>query len=421
MPMASTTPALLDDLDLENEGSLQIFAPGAELLPANTTPAGVWLLLSGSVRSLAALPPQGDWRTVARHGPGELVGWLGLVHGRPLEHLRAAEAVQACHITAERFEQIWAQKALLRDWCAAQTPAIEAVHLLQQLAHGDPARVQQLEHWQQLLPQIRWLINAEPEEEAGALWFGVDGTPWPKPLAQEAWQQRLVLLPSPPSLTSSALVNAELSELLAPPAPQPLAYATKPATLELMPASGPLPVAMAICQALAGFFQVPVNRDNLRDQIESTLQRQSQLNLINMGQLISSMSLAVVMVEVPADQLERVPTPSVLLHGGHFALLDGVDNDGRLRLLEPELGPLRIPLADLLVPGQSTIPLLLVQRRSDSREARFNWSWFAPYIAPHKRELIEVLVASAVVNTLALVTPLGMQRLIDARFTGRVR
>ena len=41
-----------------------------------------------------------------------------------------------------------------------------------------------------------------------------------------------------------------------------------------------------------------------------------------------------------------------------------------------------------------------------------------PFLKPHRRELIEVVATSAVVNVLALVTPLGIMRLINTQTTG---
>ena len=395
------------------QGEVRHYPIGAVLLEPHEPVPGVWWIVQGSVRSLAALPPQGDWRTVDRLGPGCLVGWLGLLHQQPLEHLRVAEPLQARFLPADRFEQLWHSHPALPAWCAAQTPPIEALQLLRRLAHGDPGRSLQLEQWQQLLPELHWwaadaadgaLEPPPPSPEFSGQWWA------PLDTAQQAWQRRLIWLPAVAEPETTALVKAELAPLLAPSSAQ--------APLELMPASGPLNIPLALCQALARCFNVPFNRDGLRDQVGAILQRQGQLNLINIGQLLSGMSLGVVMAEVPAAQLARVPTPAVLQHNGAFALLDGVDPDGSLRLLEPELGPLRLPAGELLADGQTTIELLLLQRRADSQEARFSWSWFGPYLAPHKRELIEVLVASAVVNTLALATPLGMQRLIDGSFTG---
>ncbi len=399
-----------------------LFQLGEVLVPAHAPSPGVWWIVGGSVRSLAALPPQGDWRTVERHGSGSMVGWVGLVHGRPLEYLRAVEAVEALFISGPQFRQLWQERPELSAWCSGQTPAIEALQLLQQLAHADPARGQQLEGWQQLLPLLRWQVGTDPTlpvpQDSQGHWYWPEGTRWPESPGQPSWQQRLLWLPNPPAAETSALVKAQIGALLVPRSGPQQGDAAGSAVLELRPAAGPSDTPLAICEALAHYFHVPCNRDSLRDQIEAMLQRQQQLNLINLGQLLGGMSLSVVLTEVPIAQLERVPTPAVLQHEGCFALLDGVDPDGRLRLLEAELGPLHLPMQELLAAGQDTIELLLLHRRQDSKDARFSWSWFGPYIAPHKRELIEVLVASVVVNTLALATPLGMQQLIDANFTG---
>ena len=381
---------------------------GEPLSEAQLQPEGVWLIEAGSVRSLALLPTETHWRTIERFGPGQLVGWLGFVLQQPLEHLRAAEPLQGCWLGAKGFEQLWAEEPDLQQWCAQQWPVAEALQLLNTLSHANPARAAQLDHWQALLGQLHGQLGSEPSLVAGGS--------WQRSGADVAWQQRWLWFPDPEPLPStSALVKADPAELLPPPA---AALPQRNRPHELPRASGPQAIPLAICQALATHFNVPCNRDGLRDQIAAILQRQNQLNLINLGQLLSSMSLGVVLTEVPTAQIGRVPTPAALQRNGNFALLDGVDPDGRLRLLEPELGPIRVPLADLLVPGQTTLELLLLQRRPDSKQARFSWGWFGPFLAPHKRELGEVLLASAVTNTLALATPLGMQRLIDANFSG---
>ena len=72
-------------------------------------------------------------------------------------------------------------------------------------------------------------------------------------------------------------------------------------------------------------------------------------------------------------------------------------------------------MASLLQEGQDRLKLLLLRRRPDSKQRRFSWGWYGPFLQPHKRELIEVLATSAVVNVLALVTPLGIMRLINAK------
>ena len=112
------------------------------------------------------------------------------------------------------------------------------------------------------------------------------------------------------------------------------------------------------------------------------------------------------------------PAQRSLTPKGQINLLEGIDADGQLRLLDPELGPLKLTPEAIQPESGQRLPMLLVRRRPDSKEQRFSWSWYGPFLRPHRRELIEVLVTSAVVNVLALVTPLGVMRLINARTGG---
>ena len=131
-PQAIGSDSLLTDglLALLTGRGRQLFlTPGEVLLPAGESPRAVWVVVNGSVRSLATLPPQNDWRTVERHPSGTLVGWLGLMYGRPLEHLRAGELCELLEVPAAVFHDLWNQESELRQWCAEQAPNLEAVSL----------------------------------------------------------------------------------------------------------------------------------------------------------------------------------------------------------------------------------------------------------------------------------------------------
>ncbi|MGB7565918.1 MAG: peptidase domain-containing ABC transporter, partial [Prochlorococcaceae cyanobacterium] len=72
-----------------------------------------------------------------------------------------------------------------------------------------------------------------------------------------------------------------------------------------------------------------------------------------------------------------------------------------------------LPPAQLLEGGDGTVELLLLQRKPDAKEQRFGWGWFGPFIQDHRRQLIEVLALSFVINLLKLAPALGIQVLID--------
>ncbi len=396
---------------------------GEELLAAGQPAPGIWWIESGSIRSLACLPPSQQWRTVERHTAGDLVGWLSSLHQRPIEHLRAAEPSSLKFIPTAELHQLWETEPGLGQWCAEQTPAIEAVHLLQQLAHADQGRNVQLEQWQKLLPQLRWLVGSDPtpaDLDGPGHWYGPDGNRWddPSTATDEQPQKRLIWLPDPEQQRQQALVKAEMGQLVAAAAEQPRLTAVTPEVFELPRASGPRDIPLAICQAIALHYGVPFNRDSLLDQINALLERQPALNLFNIGQLIASLDLSVSLTEIPLNQLQRLPTPAVLEHQGHFAVVEGIEPDGRLRLLEPELGPMVVPAAALLPVGSERLSLLLARRRPGSKESRFSWGWYGPYLAPHRDELIQVLACTAVTTVLGIVIGLGIFRMISAQSGG---
>ena len=385
---------------------------GEELLAAGEMPSAIWVVRTGVVRSLCQQPPQNQWRTIERYESGSWMGWLDWLHQRPIEYLRAAEDCELVELSLEQFETLWSTQPTLRHWCAQQTPNAELIQLLLQLSHGHPGRAQQLDQWRHLRQSATWLVDQTPSPKLGGDWHWLNGELWPKPAEPAPPQQRLIWLPDP----DDQAMQVEMDELASRPR-RPGQPTVEQKPLSLPRASGPRAMPMAICQALAHHFDVPFNRDGLRDQIDACLQQQAHLNLHNIGQLLNSLDLSVSLCQIPLSQLQRLPTPAVLMHEGQIAIVEGIESDQTLRLLEPELGPLRVPATDLCNDDQG-LRVLLLRRRPDSKEQRFSWGWYGPFLKPHRRDLIEVLAASAVVNVLALVTPLGIMRLINAQTAG---
>ncbi|MFM7676487.1 MAG: peptidase domain-containing ABC transporter [Synechococcus sp.] len=428
-------------LPLARQLQARRYGLGQVLVHEGSMPEGVWLLVRGQVRSLAHDPARQLRRTIDRLEPGSIAGWLSLVHGVPREHLRASTELDVLFLPAKGFFDLLETHPDFGAWLARQQPAAELHQLLLALAERDPLWLPQLEHWPAVRsevallsvpPQAPWPSEALASSEQQ--WFCASGAPFASEAGEAETERdpsrwlRLIGLPSPATqqlptgaLTRFASTSSELVPLqpgeysLAPPpdAERASSGSLGGGPLRLRRASGPRDIPLAICEALARYFGVPLNRDALIDQIEGILQRQGQCNLVNLGQLAHSLGLQVMLTEIPLTQLRRVPTPALVIQNGQIGLLDGVDANGDVRLLEAEIGALTIPPEQLVPTGSDRIEVLLFQRKPDSKDSRFSWGWYLPYLREHHRELIEVLAASFVVNLLALATPLGMQVLID--------
>ena len=376
---------------------------------------GLAVVLRGQLRSLGNDPLQAGLRTLERIGPGGLAGWFGVLSGLSGEQLQVASAeAELIWIPAQVMRQLWEEHPQLLQWFEQRLSPFELHLLLADQVRRDLAWSHWLGHWPELLSSAR--LSSGGNGDGSLLWL-------PSP-----WQRdgRQIGVPRPPS--------AAAQQPQVEPEPQPASdegdgfYALAPAMaapsavaaanpLRVPQAVGPRLAPLAICEGIAEQLQVPFDREALIDQIDATLQQQERLNLVNLGQLLSSMGLRVLLAELPLDRLARVQPPAVLSQDGQLGVLDGVDPDGKARILDPELGALRIPLADL-TNQEGELELLLLERMARSKSRRFSWGWFAPYLADHKRELLEVFAASFVVNLLALATPLGIQVLVDqvARF-----
>jgi ATP-binding cassette subfamily B protein len=435
--------------------TLRRYRLGQTLLRDDALPDGVLLLCQGRLRVLAP-DSAGGTITIDRPGPGALLGWAGLVRQRPCELVRASTAVEVLHLPAEAFLNLLERQPALATWFHEHLTASEMHQVLFALAEQDPRTAVLLHTWSSAELEVELISLAgdqrpiEAELTSGKLWLLSSGGPLAEPWSSALPPQEAS---GPAAVPWLRLIGLSQPELLAPPASAPApvesaagqdepnmaalvpvagdgsyALSAMPAAvatagpagapLALPRASGPRATPLAVCLCLARHFELPLNRDSILDFIDGVLQRQPRLNLMNAGQMLDYLGLRVILTRLPADRMARVPVPALMEQHGQLVVLDGVDPDGRLRLLHPELGPLRLPLEDLELQSDGQLELLLLQRKPESKEINFGWGWFGPYLSPHKRALVEVLAASLVVNLLALATPLGMQVLIDqvARF-----
>jgi ATP-binding cassette, subfamily B, bacterial HlyB/CyaB len=410
------------------------FRLGQTVLRPDVLPEGVLLIRSGQLRSLAPAPRGQGLRTIERLGPGAIAGWVGLLRQQPCEHLRATTEVEALLLPAAPFHDLLAGHPSLAGAFQQRLAPAELHALLLALAPQQPWALEQLEAWPN--PLASSIVRSlPPGPETGLAlppayrWYASSGYPWAEPWPDpspplaplepgSAWLRLLGLTapaqPANPQLEAAPVTAEVLADDAYSHSPEPPPPRAQPGELHLQPASGPRAIAIALCTALADYFGLPLNRDSLLQQVDGILQRQDALNLVNLGQIMDALGLRVTLNRVPTDRLARVPTPAALMQNGRIGLLDGVDPDGAARLLEAELGALRVPCEELATHEGGLTELLLFEKKDDAKTVNFSWGWFKPYLNQHRRELLEVLISSVVINVLRVVFPIGMLVLIRA-------
>ena len=114
-------------------------------------------------------------------------------------------------------------------------------------------------------------------------------------------------------------------------------------------------------------------------------------------------------------RLQTIPMPAIVRMAEGFCVLLARLPDGRLRIGNPVTRMANDVAPDALA-TQWTGEIVLVTRRwrgAGAEPVLFGFNWFLPSMWRYRRPLIHVLVASLVIQLLALATPMLFQVVID--------
>jgi subfamily B ATP-binding cassette protein HlyB/CyaB len=433
---------------LRERGEIRRFAEGQVLSATDLIGDRVLVLLEGEARLLG----ERDGRpfTLERLGPGAIVGLVSMLRAEACEQVSAATPVLALAIpdalmlellTAEREADFlaWAQRQL---W----TAELHALLMGREQAQGgggfDPAA------WRQRLatlrPRCRALTAADlaatPPSGAERLLLASAnvadqplGTPLPagSPLPQPRppLPLRLVLLPaealepppSPATLPAVAAEGATAVELVGVeplPTSLDLGQPSRSRGLQLVRASGVLEETLACFQMLGRLLELPYRRDSVEKILRDKLRRGQAPDLQLCGQIAAMLGLLVSGARVPAAAATRLITPCLIAWKDSFAVVSE-SNAAGLTLASPADGWVRLKPAQIAEMWPEGLEVLLLERSNATPEQRFGPGWFWPALKRYRGMLIQVLIASFVVQLFSLANPLLIQVIIDKVITQR--
>ena len=121
------------------------------------------------------------------------------------------------------------------------------------------------------------------------------------------------------------------------------------------------------------------------------------------GELLSNLGLQVTNGAIPSRMASRLQTPCVISWKESFALIVKSSQEGIL-LASPADGMINISSDDLNTTFENDINILLLEKTKETPQKNFNLNWFWPAIQKYKVVLIQVLVASFVVQLFTLGT-----------------
>lgn len=416
------------------------FRVGEDLSSAGSIGDRVLVLLEGDARLLA----ERDGRpfTIERLGPGAVVGLVSLLRAEGIEPVSAASDLLATAIPDTVMLELLLAEDGLRQWCGGHLWTAELHQLLLQregAAAGrfDPAL------WREKLERLRQRTRAVPPAADGALALG-DGEELvlasanvpdlaigsvlnpaePLPQARPPLPLRLLALtPAPAEAPEAASplepIGAGTAEAiaaeaggLAQPSSLDLGQERADRHLTLVRGNGPLEETLACFQMLGKLLELPYRRDAVDKILRDKMRRGQPPDLQLCGQIAAMLGLLVTGAKVPAASATRLITPCLVPWKEGFAIATA-SNAAGLRLASPAEGWVQLSPAQIAEQYPEGLELLLLERSIDTPEQTFGPGWFWPALKRYRGMLLQVLLASFVVQLFSLANPLLIQVIID--------
>ena len=431
---------------LREELDLLSFELGEPLVEAGVIPGRVLILVEGRARLVGN--DQGRLISLGKFEPGAVLGAASLLCGRNCEHLIASDAVTAASISDGLWAELYTQEESFRTWCDQQLWGQEVIALLQDLQHTN-ARVEAtslrllqdtLRAAQRVPLKLSSIRTAQAEQRLVFVVSAWDESNTGRqlddgelPAESQPFPARLISLPQAlvasirsrerdeiadrervPKPTESTLTSETLSTQAGGPTPVSRFDPNGDVLdqLQLIRAEGVLQETLACFQMLAQLMKLPVRRDAIDKILRETIGRGQTPNLRLCGQIAAGLGLHVSGARVAAAMGIRLQTPTLIPWGDSFALVARSNQDG-LTLASPREGIINLKPEQLEDTFPEGIDLLLLDRTNTTPNETFGASWFWPALKRHRGVLIQVLVASFVVQLFALANPLLIQVIID--------
>ena len=424
---------------------------GQELLRPDRLPEFCFCIVEGRGRLLHDDPGLRRPVTLAYSQPGDLVGWAGLVRRSPCEWLTAATPLKLIGFSADDFALLERESEAFRRWIDANNSPSELMAVLAPALRARPiAEPAEREVLRRLLPGLKVVpahdLRQLPDDGAVWLWDSQPDHGEPVPIGEPVDPERLAALPLgqplrlvrierelwvrglepdlrgpdegplpeasiSPDDRYADLLPAPQGDLKVPVTSRGSAEGAGSQRIAVVTGSGPLGQTMACLEMLARQHNVPFRRDVIERAARDNLRGRSSTSLELIGNLSTVMGFTGTMADLPEGQLGRAPFPCIGWLMDQPAMIHDISRAG-VKAVVPEYGRVIVPLEDL-VGDQAGARLLLLQPGRDAQRRKLGLSWFYPQIRKYRRSLIEVLVASLVLQLLNLAQPLVMQQIFD--------
>lgn len=417
---------------LKAEAQMRSYGIGQPMSFGHQLSSELLLLVEGTARLLAK--DQGHWVTLEKLGPGSWVGLASLLRAGGCEEVSASDSVVAVAIPDGLALELIGNRGFFQSSCADVLSA-ELIFLIQHL-HGQEATGEnrlleafgELKGNAHLVRVERGIVQTGAGEQVWmascngiAQGYGTEVNAGSVlPACKGPLSPRLIALPKLEMglARADALkrggdgVGPDLEQAVLPVATGLDLTGEGNRRFRLVRADGVLEELLACFQMVALDLKLPFRRDAVEKIVRDVLRRGQRPDLQLCAQLASMLGLHVSRARVTAEQGTRLQTPALVKWKNSFALLSA-SYAGGIVLACPRVGWVELAPDQISREFVEGIELLHLERSLHTPERRFGPGWFWPAIQRYRGILVQVLLASFVVQLFGLAGPLLIQVIID--------
>lgn len=430
------------------------FTPGSQILSGSSVPGSIFLIASGELRILDK--SNNKLSTVTKQGAGSAVGLLSLIRARPFEEALASTSVIAIQLDDHIVLDVLSTDLDLITFISSTPSYPEAYDISRTLLDNCAKPKHSTKYCAELLFKEARPCVAQSEEslsiliddacKSGEVLMLSSATNNGLPIGSRVSRASLFceainplkivrVLALPEDIykdcfgTSSSTTNdldLEKDAASSGISSESLPYGQPPEESWIVNGKTTLSTPKLIRghtrkeQILACFLMLgklmgfPVRRDSIEQLIDDCEERKLSLDLYFCAHQASICGLHVVTSDVPVTSLTRVLTPSLIEWNDSISIVYRTDQDG-IYMASPREGLIYIEASEIEAFDQElrSIRVLSLEKNNKTPLQKFNITWLWPAVTRYKSVLLQVLVASFVVQLFSLANPMLIQVIID--------
>ncbi|MBD2774260.1 peptidase domain-containing ABC transporter [Iningainema tapete] len=433
--------------NLLKKGQFLRYRLGQVIVTREAMPHQISIILEGQARLLGYKPNRQNPITLKLLQPGEVLGWVSHLRGVACEMAIASKEVICLNLPITDFLDLMKRESTFAKALHSRAALIEVYELLleemSRRADGNTdvaklaqtvweaakvrtisSRNYQTRHVASLQDrELLWLVSSSnvPELPVGSSLENVEKRfPFGANLRLVGIPKSLLPVPITPTTVNSwheEIPYAKEIPLVETRHVASLQQQSKREKYPYIRGRGPQDAALACFQMLSQYFNIPERRDMLKRVVTKQYAHTGSLSLQFCGAVAELMGLTTQMVKIPASAISRVQPPVMISWQDSFAIIYKTSQQ-ELLIAVPEIGLVRRKCRDFAETWGNVGEVLLLQPTKETPKSRFGLSWFVPALRRHRKVLIEVLIASFVVQVFGLVNPLATQVIIDKVIVG---